>query len=90
MVHNLAINKPICAEHCLSLQNEAECQKDLDEQVKAIQDSLPSTNQPGFELVYITRSDPCDMPFYTCSTKPNFVNPLVAESGSKHACTLVH
>lgn len=45
----------LIAKHKHPLLNEAECQKDLDEQVKAIQDSLPSTNQPGFELVYITR-----------------------------------
>ncbi|DBA86229.1 TPA: hypothetical protein ACH3X1_005733 [Trebouxia sp. C0004] len=38
------------------MQDEAKCHNDLDEQVKAIQASLPSSaDQPGFELSYITR-----------------------------------
>jgi len=40
------------------MQDEAKCHDDLNEQVKAIQASLPSSaDQPGFELSYITRCE---------------------------------
>lgn len=39
------------------LQDEAQCHNELDDLVAAVQGSLPSSSeQPGFELVYITRS----------------------------------
>lgn len=46
----------LIAKHRHPLLDEATCQDDLNEQVKAVQASLPkSADQPGFELSYITR-----------------------------------
>ncbi|KAA6413615.1 MAG: hypothetical protein FRX49_13723 [Trebouxia sp. A1-2] len=46
----------LIAKHRHPLLDEAKCYNDLNEQVKAIQASLPSSaDQPGFELSYITR-----------------------------------
>jgi len=59
------------------MQDEARCHDDLDEQVKAIEASLPSSaDQPGFELSYITRCEfalhaNCYKDCYQCSCEPH-------------------
>ena len=42
--------------HLTIAQDEAQCNNEMSQLVEAVQASLPSTSdQPGFELVYITR-----------------------------------
>lgn len=56
MLHNtfsVAIKQQF---HAMHAQDESQCNKELSQLVQAVQGSLPSTSeQPGFELVYITR-----------------------------------
>lgn len=55
--------------HLTIAQDEAQCNNEMSQLVEAVQASLPSTtDQPGFELVYITRflSSLSSTQYHTC------------------------